>query len=65
MKITRKFDKAEITFNISNEEIIAYLSSLPLKERKDLVKGLFEKDKSKLIDNIKDEVATLREIIGF
>ena len=40
MKITRKFDKAEITFNISNEEIIAYLSSLPLKERKDLVNDI-------------------------
>ena len=65
MKVTRKFNNIEFTVDVTKEEIIAYLSNLPLKERTELVRGLFDKDKSKLISNIKDEFEALRVIIGF
>lgn len=64
MIIIRKFEDLEIKVDVTKEEITSYLSSLPLKERTELVKSLFEKDKSNLVSRIKDDLDTLKAILG-
>lgn len=64
MIVKRKFENLEITVDVTNDEIISYLSSLPLKERKEMVQKLFEKDKENLVSRIKDDFDTLKTILG-
>lgn len=65
MKITRNFENLELTVNVTDEEIIDYLSSLPIKERTDLVRNIFDKDKDNLATNIRNEFDALKLILGF
>ena len=65
MKITRTFENLELTVNVTDEEIIDYLSSLPIKERTDLVRNIFDKDKDNLATNIRNEFDALKLILGF
>ena len=64
MKVTRKFENLEFTVDVTKDEITSYLSGLPLKERIELVKHLFEKDKGKITGDFKESVDTIKSILG-
>jgi hypothetical protein len=44
LKITRSFDGADITFKVTEDEIIAHISNMPMDERLVLLRKLAGKD---------------------
>lgn len=49
LKITRQFEDAEITFRVTEDELVAHISGLPIDERLVLLRKLAGKDLEQML----------------